>query len=132
MKKELKRILKFMILLVLLFFTHEIKVFSQVSVKAWIEIEGEIQNLSLKSKLKNNGDQALALNYVLKVKKEGRTGNSNTIQKGVFIALGHQVTSLSESRMNLRKGDELIASLFIYHERRIVAQDSVVFHRDNY
>ncbi|WP_372752076.1 hypothetical protein [Labilibaculum sp.] len=132
MKNELKQILKLLTILGVLFFTHEAKVLGQVSVKAWIEIEGEIHDLSLKAKLENSGEKALPLNYVLKVKKEGRSGDSNTIQKGSFIALSHKICCLSESRMNLKKDDELIASLFIYHDSLLVAKDSVVFHRYNY
>jgi hypothetical protein len=132
MKVEVKRVLKFMVVLWFLFFAHELKVMGQISVKAWIEFEGEIHNLSLKARLQNNGEQALALNYVLKLKKDGRTGDSSTLQKGSFIALAHKITSLSESRMNLKKDDELTASLLVYHNKLIIAQDSVVFHRYNY
>ncbi|MBL4559986.1 MAG: hypothetical protein COC06_02145 [Bacteroidales bacterium] len=104
----------------------------QLPVKVWIDIEGELPNLSLKAMLLNNGDKDLSLSYVLKITKKGRLGESNSLQKGAFIAAQNKITSLSESRMNLRKGDKLIARLLVYHDKIIVAQDSVVFHGDNY
>jgi len=104
----------------------------KVPVRAWINIEGKVENLYVRAKFENNGDKFLSLGYVLEVTKKGYSGNSNSLQRGKFIAPVNKIITLSESRMNLRKGEELMAKLVIYHQDIIVAQDSVVFHGDNY
>lgn len=38
--------------------------------KAWIEIEDEIKNLTLSAKFQDEGIKAIAINYVLKTKKK--------------------------------------------------------------
>ena len=104
---------------------------SDSAVKAWIEIEGEVQNISISAKLQNLSDQTIAVDYILKTKKEGRSGNSNMIQRGKCISQSQKTISLSESRMNLTRKDDLMISLMIYHNNKLIAQDSVVFHGDN-
>lgn len=99
--------------------------------KAWIEIEGEIKNLTLSAKFKNESSNTIAINYVLKTKKEGRSGNSTSTQKGKCISSKNKQLTLSEVRLNLSKKDNLFVSLFVYHNKQLVAQDSVVLHGDN-
>lgn len=99
--------------------------------KAWIELQGEISNLSISAKFENSSDKAITVDYVLKTEKKGRTGNSTTSQKGKCIAQINKILSLSEARMNLGKKDNLIVSLSVYHNKQLVAQDSVVLHGDN-
>jgi len=123
------------IILFSLFFcldSNQINIQNSSIVKAWIEIEGEIQNLSVNAKLQSSKVQAMTFSYVLKTNKKGRSGSSNTIQKGKCIAQNNKIISLSESRMNLTKKDNLVVRLLVYHDNKIVAQDSVVFHGDNY
>ncbi|WP_321282404.1 hypothetical protein [Marinifilum fragile] len=103
----------------------------QDEMKAWIEIEGEIKNLTLSAKFKNEGSKTIAINYVLKTKKEGRSGNSTSIQKGKCVSPINKQLTLSEVRMNLSQKDNLFVSLFVYHNKQLVAQDSVVLHGDN-
>ena len=124
--------IKSIVLIVLCICINVLGVDKEVPIEVWIDIEGELHDLSLKAKLLNNGDKVLSLSYVFKVTKKGRLGESNYLQKGAFIAAENKITSLSESRMNLRKGDELIARLLVYHDRVMVAQDSVIFHGENY
>lgn len=123
---------KIIIAITLCFSINTLKFNQEFSVKAWIDIEGKVQNLFVKAKFQNNGDKSLSLRYILEVTKKGHSGSSNSLQRGAFIAPVDKIISLSEARMNLRKGDELIAKLLIYHQNMIVAQDSVVFHGDNY
>ena len=101
------------------------------NMKAWIELQGEISNLSISAKFENLGDKAVTVDYVLKTEKKGRSGNSTTSQKGKCIAQINKILSLSEARMNLGKKDNLIVSLAVYHNKQLVAQDSVVLHGDN-
>ncbi|PXX98863.1 hypothetical protein DF185_15930 [Marinifilum breve] len=99
--------------------------------KAWIEIEGEIKNLTLSAKFKNEDGKTIAINYVLKTKKEGRSGNSTSTQKGKCISSKNKQLTLSKVRLNLSKKDNLFVSLIVYHNKQLVAQDSVVLHGDN-
>lgn len=122
---------KIIILIIMCSCSNTFKLKQELPVRAWIDIEGEIQNLCVTAKLQNIGDTSLSLRYVLEVAKKGHSGSSNSKQKGAFIATVNKTISLSESRMNLRKNDELVAKLLIYHDNVIVAQDSVVFHGDN-
>lgn len=122
---------KIIIAITVCFSINSLKLTQEFPVRAWIDIEGKVQNLYVRAKLQNNGDKSLSLNYVLEVTKKSHSGSSNSLQKGTFIAPVDKIISLSESRMNLRKGDELTAKLLIYHHNVIVAQDSVVFHGDN-
>jgi len=99
--------------------------------KAWIEIEDEIKNLTVSAKFQNEGIKAIAINYVLKTKKEGRSGSSISTQQGKFISPINKQYRLSEVRVNLSKKDDLSVKLFVYHNKQLVAQDSVVLHGDN-
>jgi hypothetical protein len=123
--------LKIIIAITMCFSINTVKLHQEFPVRAWIDMEGKVQNLNVMAKLQNNGDKSLSLSYILEVTKKSHSGSSNSLQKGTFIAPVDKIISLSESRMNLRKGDELIAKLLIYHQNMIVAQDSVVFHGDN-
>ncbi|BAX78520.1 curli-like amyloid fiber formation chaperone CsgH [Labilibaculum antarcticum] len=122
---------KIIMVIIMCFCSNTSELKQEFPVRAWIDIEGEVQNLSVKAMFQNNGDNSLSLSYVLNVTKKSQSGSSNSLQKGAFIAPLNKIISLSESRMNLRKDDELIAKLLIYHDNLIVAKDSVVFHGDN-
>ncbi|PKQ64310.1 hypothetical protein BZG02_05700 [Labilibaculum filiforme] len=108
------------------------RVMGQLPVKAWVEVGDKMHCQSLKANIENQGEETFSLRYVFELSKKGASGNSNSIQKGSFILLGGTITTLSESGMNLMKSDRLTAKLFIYHDKVIVAQDSVVLHGDNY
>ncbi len=123
---------KIIMVIIMCFCCTTLEIKDKFLVRAWIDIEGEAQNMLVKANVQNYGNKALSLSYILKVTKKGRAGCSNTMQKGAFIATEMSITSLSESSMNLSKSDELMAKLLIYHDNMIVAQDSVVFHGDNY
>ncbi|RUT80032.1 hypothetical protein [Ancylomarina longa] len=101
-------------------------------IKAWIEMEGEVSNLTLTAKLQNLGSKLINLDYILKTEKNGRSGHSSTIQKGKVISEKLTILSLSESRVNLLRNDNLIVSLKVYHNNLLIAQDSVVLHGDNH
>lgn len=122
---------KIIMVIITCFYSNTSELKQEFPVRAWIDIEGEVQNLSVKAMFQNNGDKALSLSYVLHVTKKSQSGSSNSLQKGTFMAPLNKIISLSDSKMNLRKGDELIAKLLIYHDNLVIAKDSVVFHGDN-
>ncbi|MBN2595281.1 MAG: hypothetical protein JXR82_00680 [Marinifilaceae bacterium] len=123
---------KLVVLVVMCFILNAVGGMGQLPVEASIVIESEVQNHLLKANVKNIGSNALTLRYIFVVTKNGVAGTSKTTQKGTFTVLEKNISSLSESRINLRKGDKLMAKLLIYQDNMIVAQDSVVFHGDNY
>ena len=98
-----------------------------IKLKAWIEIEGKLHNLLVAARLQNQGKPISSIDYVLKTKKEGRIGNSSTVQKGKCIIQNKNILSLSEARVNLTQSDRLIVNLLIYKNDTLIAQDSVVF-----
>jgi hypothetical protein len=100
-------------------------------IKAWIEIKGEVENLSISANLLNNDDQISTIDYLLTTEKKGLSGCSSTSQRGKCIARKNKSISLSETRMNLSRKDWLTVRLKVYHNKMVVAQDSVVFHGDN-
>ncbi|MCT4601295.1 MAG: hypothetical protein N4A59_00140 [Marinifilum sp.] len=103
----------------------------QSKMKAWIELEGEISNLSVCAKFENLGEQTVTIDYLLKTEKKGRSGNSSTSQRGKCISQINKILSLSEARMSLSTKDNLLVRLYVYHNKQLVAQDSVVLHGDN-
>ncbi|MDM8158242.1 hypothetical protein QUH73_00305 [Labilibaculum sp. K2S] len=107
-------------------------VMGQLPVKAWIVMESEVHSYLLKANVQNVGHNSLTLRYIFEVTKKERAGDTKTIQKGIFTVLDKSISSLSESRISLSKGDKLMAKLLIYQDNLIVAQDSVVLQGDNY
>ena len=100
-------------------------------VKAWIEIERKVQFFFISAKLQNQTCKVLNLDYVLETRKEGGFNSSNTVQKGKCISQNQRIISLSESGINLNRKENLIASLEVFCEGRMIARDLVVFQGDN-
>jgi len=117
----------------LLIFFHFFTVLGMVSnpsedkVKAWIELEGELDSLSIRAKIANTSSDNLALHYVIETHTRNRVKKKNTLQRGKCISPKQSVLSLSESRMNLRGTDELCVQIKILKDNKLVAVDSVVF-----
>jgi len=117
----------------LLIFFHFISVLGMVTtpeehkVKAWIELEGELDSMSIRAKIANSSSDNLALNYVIETYTRDRVKKKETLQRGKCISPKQSVVSLSESRMNLRRTDELCVQIKILRDNKLVAVDSVVF-----
>ncbi|RXQ88477.1 hypothetical protein EO244_15205 [Ancylomarina salipaludis] len=97
-------------------------------IKAWIEIEGELNALSVKAKIENTGNENVFLNYELEIFSRSRIKKQKTLEKGKFLALKQSVFALSESRMNVKITEELCVQIKVLQDNQIVALDSVVFH----
>lgn len=104
---------------------------SKEKIKAWIEIKGEVANLSITANLLNTDEQISNVDYFLTTEKKGLSGRSSTSQSGRCISIKNKNITLSESRLNLSRNDVLTVRLKVYHNKMVVAQDSVVFHGDN-
>jgi len=96
-------------------------------IKAWIELEGELDSLSIRAKIVNKGTDNLTLNYVIETHHRDRVKKQRTLQRGKCISQKQSVVALSESRMNLRRTEELCVQIKILKDDKIVAIDSVVF-----
>jgi len=116
-----------------LIFFHFFSVLGLVStpkahkVKAWIELEGELNSMFVRAKIANSSSDNLALNYVIETYSRNRVKKQNTLQRGKCISRKQSVVSLSESRMNLRGTDELCVLIKVLKDDKLVAVDSVVF-----
>ena len=96
-------------------------------VKAWIEIEGELDTISIKAVIENISDQNMFLTYELETYNQSRIKNRKTLQKGKFRSLKDSVTELKEARLNLRSTQKLCVRITVLKDNKIVASDSVVF-----
>lgn len=99
------------------------------NVKAWIEIEGELNALSVRAKIKNNSTENLFLNYEIEMHSRSRIKNQKTLQKGKLFAMKESVINLGESRLNVKRTEELCVLIKVLHDSEVVAVDSVIFHR---
>jgi hypothetical protein len=104
---------------------------SKEKIKAWIEIKDEVANLSITANLLNTDEQISNVDYFLTTEKKGLSGSTSTSQSGKCISIKNKNITLSESRLNLSRNDVLTVRLKVYHNKMVVAQDSVVFHGDN-
>ena len=100
-------------------------------VKAWIEIEKKVQFLFVSAKLQNFCSKVLTLDYILEARKEGGCNHCQTVQKGKCISQNQNIILLSKSGINLHQKENLIVSLKIFYDGRIIARDLVVFQVDN-
>ncbi|RZT95905.1 hypothetical protein EV201_0533 [Ancylomarina subtilis] len=96
-------------------------------IKAWVEIEGELDALSVKAKIENTGEKNVFLNYELETFSRSRIKKQKTLEKGKILALKRSVYALSESRLNVRTTEELCVKIKVLLDDQIVALDSVIF-----
>jgi hypothetical protein len=104
---------------------------SKEKIKAWIEIKDEVANLSITANLLNTDEQISNVDYFLTTEKKGLSGSTSTSQSGKCISIKNKNITLSKTRLNLSRNDVLTVRLKVYHNKMVVAQDSVVFHGDN-
>ncbi len=97
-------------------------------IKAWIEIEGELDIVAIRAKIENTSHENVFLNYQLEMHTRSRIKDKKTLQRGKFMALGESIIALSESRMNAQTTDELCILIKVLKGNQLVAIDSVVFH----
>jgi hypothetical protein len=100
----------------------------QDKINAWIEIEGELNLLSIRARIENASQENVFLNYELEMHSHSRIKNKKTLQKGKILVLKGAIIALSESRMNARSTEELCVRIKVLKDNKVVALDSVVFH----
>ncbi len=96
-------------------------------VKAWIEIDGELNALSVRAVIENVSEENMFLNYELEMHNRSRIKNQKTLQKGKLMALRESIIELSEERLNVRTTQQLCVQITVLKDNKIVAVDSVVF-----
>jgi len=96
-------------------------------VKAWIEIEGELDTMAVRAIIENASDENMFLNYELQVHSRSRIKNQKTLQKGKLMALRGAIIELSEAKLNLRSTQEMCVLIKVLKDNKIIASDSVIF-----
>ena len=96
-------------------------------VKARIEIEGELNSLSVRAVIENLSEENMFLNYELEMHNRSRIKNQKTLQKGKLMALRGAIIEISEARLNVRSIKQLCVQITVLKDNKIVAVDSVVF-----
>lgn len=96
-------------------------------VKAWIEIEGELNTLSVRAIIENLSEENMFLNYKLEMHNRSRIKNQKTLQRGKIMALRGSVFELSEVRLNARSTERLCVQITVLKDNRVIAVDSVIF-----
>lgn len=97
-------------------------------IKAWIEIEGELDALKVLAKIENISQENVFLNYELEMHSRSRIKDRKTLQKGKLLALKKSIIALSESRMNVKRTNELCVQIKVLKDDEVIAIDSVIFH----
>ncbi len=96
-------------------------------VKAWIEIEGELNSLSVRAVIENLSEENMFLNYELEMHNRSRIKNKKTLQRGKFMALRGAIIELSEARLNARSTKQLCVQITVLKDNEVIAVDSVIF-----
>lgn len=98
-------------------------------VKAKIETEEIEGNIKIIGVAENLSDVVQSLSYKLSVIKNNSITNnqSNNAQEGLFTLDPSEVKKLSQTQVNLGKGDEVIVLLLFYNEnKQMIGKDRIV------
>ena len=96
-------------------------------VKAWIEIEGELDTMAVRAIIENASDKNMVLNYELEMHNRSRIKDQKILQKGKLMALKGEIIELSEVRLNLRSTQQMCVQIKVLKDNKIIASDSVIF-----
>lgn len=107
--------------------------FSQTTntiVKAKIEIEQGEGDIKITGTAENLTEFVQSFSYKLSIIKKSSSGNqSNTAQEGVFSTEPSESKKLSATQVNLKDGDEVIALLLFFDEKKqVIGKDRVVLN----
>lgn len=107
--------------------------FSQTTntiVKAKIEIEQGEGDIKVTGTAENLTEFVQSFSYKLSIIKKSSSGNqSNTAQEGVFSTGPSESKKLSATQVNLKDGDEVIALLLFFDEKKqVIGKDRVVLN----
>lgn len=98
--------------------------------KAKIEIEQDGRDIKVTARAENATEFVQSFSYKLSIIKKGAFGNqSNTAQEGLFSIEPSESKNLSVAQVNLKEGDEVIALLLFYDEKKqVIGKDRVVLN----
>ncbi len=87
--------------------------------------------IEIKAIIWNKRSRDESLEYILEVKKAGKS-ISKQIQKGkVFVPSGERITDFSRIRIKIDKGESLKARLLVYKNGKVVADVSSEYPHQN-
>jgi hypothetical protein len=94
--------------------------------KTWISSEITKDNLNVKANIKNNTNVDVYVSYLLVSSKNGKSGNSNTTQKGTLEIKSGESTVLSNVNINVSNSDSYKFILTTIKDKRIIGRDSLL------
>lgn len=120
-------ILKFLILFQIFGFLAVPPTSEEGKVKAWIEIEGMLDEVSVRAVIENLSEENMFLNYELEMHNRSRIKDYKTLQKGKLMALRESIIELSEERLNVRTTQLLCVRIKVLKDDKVIAIDSIIF-----
>jgi len=96
--------------------------------KTWISSEITKDNLNVKANFENNTNVDVFVSYLLVSSKNGKSGSSNTTQRGTLEINSGQSTVLSSVNINVSKSDSYKFILTTIKDKRIIGRDSLLYN----
>jgi len=96
--------------------------------KTWISSEITKDNLNVKANFKNNTNVDVYVSYSLVSSKNGKSGSSNTTQKGTLEVKSRKSTVLSNVNINVSKSDSYKFILTTIKDTKVVGRDSLLYN----
>lgn len=98
--------------------------------QAWIEIKVDNSHLlQMKAYCRNNSSENSILRYNLTAQKGGRAGRTTLSQSGSVYLRSQEERCLSKLGLGVSLEDEYEIKLEVYKDGKLVAEDSVFYHR---
>lgn len=121
------------ILFIILNFSRLFAQDTNIDILPIIDVSEFEKMVHLKGLALNNDETIHELNYLLVAIKQGEDSNLSTQkQEGKFVIESNQKITLSDIRLNINKGDEIKAYLFIRDDlkNQLIAKDSLFIKYD--
>ena len=96
--------------------------------KTWISSDITKDYLNVKANFENNTDVDVYVSYLLVSTKNGKSGSSNTTQKGTLEIKSREATVLSNVYINVTKSDSYKFILTTIKDKKVVGRDSLLYN----
>ncbi|MGA7838453.1 MAG: curli-like amyloid fiber formation chaperone CsgH [Ignavibacteriaceae bacterium] len=96
--------------------------------KTWISSDITKDYLNVKANFENNTDVDVYVSYLLVSTKNGKSGSSNTTQKGTLEIKSREATVLSNVNISVTKSDSYKFILTTIRDKRIIGRDSLLYN----
>lgn len=99
---------------------------NEEDVKARIVSTQKETTYTFSGRFLNETGTEMSCTYQLKAARSGRSGNSNSNQKGQFTAVPGKEVSLSNFSVNINKNDCCHVELSVWQDETLIAGDTLV------